>query len=68
MKMSLKEWQEYGWLRPHQTSPQEIQDLLKIVERDLLDAKSTASADWRFGIAYNAALKCCTILLHTSAY
>jgi len=66
--MSLKEWLDYGWLRPHQTSPQEIQDLLKIVERDLVDAKSTASADWRFGIAYNAALKCCTILLHTSGY
>ena len=33
--MTLKEWQNYGWLRPHQTSPQEIQDLLKIVDRDL---------------------------------
>ena len=66
--MSLKEWQDYGWLRPHQTSPQEIQDLLKIVDRDLLDAKSNASADWRFGIAYNAALKCCTIMLHTSGH
>jgi hypothetical protein len=66
--VSLKEWQEYGWLRPHQTSPQEIQDLLNIVDRDLRDARSNASADWRFGIAYNAALKCCTILLHTSGY
>ena len=66
--MSLKEWQNYGWLRPHQTSPQEVQDLLKIVDRDMLDAKSNASSDWRFGIAYNAALKCCAILLHSSGY
>src|SRR5437870_1705914 len=66
--MSLKEWHTYGWLRPHQPSPQEIQDLLKIVERDLQDAKGNVSADWRFGIAYNAALKCCTALLHASGY
>ena len=26
------------------------------------------SSDWRFGIAYNAALKLCTILLHASGY
>ena len=26
------------------------------------------SADWRFGIAYNAALKCCTALLHASGF
>lgn len=41
---------------------------MQIVERDLDDAKSNASSDWRFGIAYNAALKCCTILLHASGY
>jgi hypothetical protein len=26
------------------------------------------SADWRFGIAYNAALKLCTILIYTEGY
>lgn len=26
------------------------------------------SPDWRFGIAYNAALRLCTILLHSSGY
>lgn len=67
--MSLKEWENYGWLRPHQPSPQEIQELLQIVDRDLRDATGgNVSADWRFGIAYNAALKCCTILLHASGY
>lgn len=58
-----------GWLRPHTTSRQEIQDLLSIVERDLQDAEvNQLSADWRFGIAYNGALKLCTILLYTQGY
>ena len=67
--MSLKQWADNGWLRPHQSSRQEVADLLSIVERDLDDAAKTAiSADWRFGIAYNAALKLCTILLHASGW
>ena len=66
--MSLSQWANNGWLRPHETSPREIQDLLAIVARDLADAKGEISADWRFGIAYNAALKLCTILLHASGY
>lgn len=66
--MSLEQWVENGWLRPHQSSKQEIEDLLSIVSRDLSDAEGDISADWRFGIAYNAALKLCTILLHASGY
>ena|ERR1051325_1686647 len=66
--MSLKQWADNGWLRAHKTSPQEIGDLLAIVDRDLADAERDISADWRFGIAYNAALKLCTILLYASGY
>lgn len=66
--MSLKQWANNGWLRPHQTSPKEIQDLLAIVKRDLADAASNISADWQFGIAYNAGLKLCAILLYASGY
>lgn len=66
--MSLKQWASNGWLKTHQTSPKEIQDLLAIVKRDLADAEGDISADWRFGIAYNAALKLCTILLYASGY
>ncbi len=58
--MSLKRWFENGWLRRHQTSYQEIADLMMIVDRDLQDAKAGVSDNWRFGIAYNAALKLCT--------
>ena len=53
--MSLKDWANNGWLRSHTSNIQEIQNLLEIVERDLKDARQkTLSADWRFGIAYNA--------------
>lgn len=66
--MSLTQWAENGWLRPHKTSQQEIADLFKIVDRDLQDAKLGISSDWRFGIAYNSALKLCTILLYAEGY
>jgi hypothetical protein len=66
--MTLKQWADNGWLRAHQTSRQEVGDLLAIVERDLTDAEGNISPDWKFGIAYNAALKLCTILLYVSGY
>lgn len=66
--MRLKQWASNGWLRPHQTTKQQIADLLAIVERDLEDSTRNLSADWQFGIAYNAVLKLCTILLYASGY
>lgn len=66
--MTLKQWQEFGWLRAEPTSRDEIANLLAIVERDLGDAAATISADWRFGIAYNATLKLCTILLRAEGF
>lgn len=66
--MTLQNWQANGWLRPHETTRQEIRDLLQIVDRDLADASKDMSADWQFGIAYNAALKLCTVLLHASGF
>ena len=67
--MSLKQWAENGWLRPHKTSAQEIGNLLAIVERDLKDASiRDLSPDARFTTAYNAALKLCTICLYAEGY
>ena len=66
--MTLKDWQGNGWLRSHKTSQQEIHDLLRIVDRDMEDACRDLSADWRFRIVYNAALKLCTVLLYASGY
>ena len=66
--MSLKQWLSNGWLRLHKTTSEEIRNLLAIVDRDLHDAQGGISPDWRFGIAYNAALKLCTILLYAEGY
>ena len=67
--MSLEQWFRNNWLKKHRTGRDEIASLLAIVERDLQDAQaSDISADWRFGIAYNAALKLCTILLYAEGY
>jgi len=66
--MSLAAWAKNGWLRPHKTTPREVADLLGIVDRDIKEAERATSDDWKFGIAYNAALKLCTILLNASGY
>lgn len=67
--MSLVDWQNNGWLRPHQSSSKEIDGLFSIIDRDLLDSTTVdLSNDWKFGIAYNAALKLCMVLLHASGY
>ncbi len=66
--MTLKHWLENKWLKPFETSQQEITGLLSIVDRDIRDAGADVSADWRFGIAYNAALKLCAIILHAEGY
>ncbi len=40
----------------------EISDLFEIVNRDLAAAQTKGlDSDWKFGIAYNAALKLCAI-------
>lgn len=67
--MNLADWERNGWLVEHTSSRQEICDLLAIADRDLKDAgEKGISADWRFGIAYNAALKLCTAALHAAGY
>jgi len=64
--MTLKQWVDNRWLRKEETSRDEIFNLLAIVDRDMEDARSSISSDWRFGIAYNAALKLCAIALSES--
>jgi hypothetical protein len=47
-----------GWLVAHKSSKEEIANLLGIVARDLKDSQAKdVSDDWRFAIAYNAALQ-----------
>jgi len=66
--MSLTQWAENGWLRRQPSSASEVRALLAVIERDLGDADGSISPDWRFGIAYNAVLKLCTILIRAKGY
>jgi len=67
--MSLERWAQNGWLRPHKTSPNEVANILALIERDLCDsARSEVSSDWRFNIAYNAGLQLATLVLYAGGY
>jgi len=67
--MSLKSWLNNGWLVAHQTSPQEIADLLAVADRDLKDSQTPGlSSDWQLNIAYNAALQAATAVLAACGY
>jgi hypothetical protein len=55
--VSFADWVKNDWLVAHKNSKQEIANLLGIVVRDLKDSQAKdVSDDWRFAIAYNAAL------------
>ncbi len=67
--MTLPDWLSSGWLKRQSTSPQEIQDLLDKVDRDIAEAaKKEITLDWRLAIAYNACLGCATVALRASGY
>jgi hypothetical protein len=53
----------------HKSSEQEIGNLLGIVARDVKDSEAKGvSDDWRFAIAYNAALQAATAALAAAGY
>ena len=67
--MSFADWVKNGWLVAHKSSKQEIANLLGIVARDLKDSQAKdVSDDWRFAIAYNAALQAATAALAAAGY
>lgn len=66
--MTLTQWLSNAWLKAVPTSRQEIANLLAIVDRDMKDATGSVSPDWQFGIAYNAALKLCAVVLRAEGY
>lgn len=67
--MSLPDWERNGWLQSHKSSPNEVRDLLAVVDRDLADSAAEGlSADWRMNIAYNAALQAATMALAAAGY
>ena len=67
--MSFADWVKNGWIVGHKSSKQEIANLPGIVARDLKDNQSSdVSDDWRFALAYNAALQAATAALAAAGY
>lgn len=67
--MSLQDWLRNGWLVEHKTSREELRSLFALADRDLIDSQVPAlSPDWRFNIAYNAALQAATVALAVAGY
>jgi hypothetical protein len=67
--VSLQNWLQNGWLIRHATSSKEIGNLLAICDRDLAASQvGNLPDDWRFAIAYNAALQAATAALAAAGY
>jgi hypothetical protein len=67
--MSFQDWQKNGWIRPHRTSPEEVAGLLAVIDRDVAaSANEHVDADWRFAIAYNAALQLAALALKACGF
>lgn len=67
--MNLRQLLNQGRLKEHKTSKEEITNLLKLVKRDIQDAKVKGlSLDRKFATAYNAVLQSATILLYCKGY
>jgi len=66
---SFQDWQNFGWLKAHKTSRQEIADLFAVADRDLIACQTAGLvADWRLNIAYNAALQLAAAALAAAGY
>ena len=67
--MTWQRWLDERLAERHRTSPEELQSLRGIVERNLRDARVEAvSPDNRFGSAYEAALALATMVVAASGY
>ena len=67
--MSLRDWVQYGWLTEHKSSPEEIKNLLALVDRDLKECQAKGlGADWSLAIAYNAALQAASAALAAAGF
>ena len=67
--MSLKNWLQNSWLVQHTTSREEIANLLAISDLDFAASQvKQLPSDWRFAIAYNAALQAATAALAAAGY
>jgi hypothetical protein len=65
----LRQWADNGWLREHESSPEEMRSLLEGANRKLVDAGVEAlSNDGRFQFAYEAILRFAMAALAAEGY
>lgn len=67
--MSLKRYLADKWIREHETSPQEIENLFAIADRDIAQSQTPGlGPEWRFDIAYNAIVQSATAALAAAGF
>jgi len=67
--MSFDGWLNADWISPHKTTAKEISDFLAMADRDIEQAGIEGlGLDWKFNIAYNAALTCAAAALAAAGY
>jgi hypothetical protein len=68
--MSLESYRQNGWLTSHQSSPDEIRNLLGIADTKISDFNKAKelSADSRLSLAHNAVMAAATAVLAAAGY
>ncbi len=67
--MNLSDWLQAGWLRRHEVKPDEIGKLVRHAAADLdQSTQPNISNEWRFVMAYNAALSAARAALLAHGY
>jgi hypothetical protein len=67
--MTLALYQRNAWIHEHKSSAQEIASLLAIADRDINQSQTKGlGPEWRFDIAYNAALQLAVAALAASGF
>jgi len=67
--VSLERYSSNRWIREHEPSAEEIGRLLEIADRDIEQSETPGlGPEWRFDIAYNAALQVATAALAACGY
>lgn len=67
--MTLKDWLENRWVEVHKSSASEVENQLRMIERDIRNAKiSEVDSEWRLNMAFNAQRLCADLALRVSGY
>lgn len=65
----MEAYSRNNWIRKHESSPAEIANLFAIADRDIRESQTPGlGPEWRFDIAYNAALQSATAALAAAGH